>query len=205
MPAEDEEDDLPLEVYWDALRGRRGPVEPVHTVPTLRDLADENDMVIGTSANRILVIIKPTGELIFGPEYTPQEASMIFWEYMGRRWHSMLDRILLIQHMEAVLVRLGRADMECQQARERAVGAEDNMAKDELDRQVEAAMGRLNRVAHEAIELGRGLVRRPEVLPPDVPERIPEQIRQNPDSEYQGREGLPPENIPDPEDSTPGN
>lgn len=192
MAEEDEE--LPLEVYWDALRGRRGPVEPTHTVPTLRDLADENDMVIGTSAQRVLVIIKPNGELIFGPEYTPQEASMIFWEYMGIRRFQLEDRMLLIQHMEAVLVRLGRADMECQQLRQQALDAVDNMTKDQLDRQAEAAMGRLNRVAHEAIELGRGLVRRPEVVPPDVPERVPEQIRQNPDSEYQGREGLPSEN-----------
>lgn len=197
MPEEDTEE-LPLEVYWDALRGRRVPVEPSQNVPTMRDLASENDMVIGTSAERILVIIKPNGELIFGPEYTPQEASMIFWEYMGRRRFQMEDRILLIQHMEAVLVRLGRADMECQQLRLLAELADeqDPEQKAELTRQAEASVNRLNRVAHEAIELGRGLVRRPEVLPPDVPERIPEQIRQNPDSEYQGRDGLPPENDP---------
>src|ERR1051325_1929268 len=123
MPEEDAEE-LPLEVYWDALRGRRGPVEPAHTVPTMRDLADENDMVIGTSAQRILVIINPTGERIFGPDSTPQEASMIFWKYMGRRRFQMEDRILLIQHMEAVLVRLGRADMECERLRRLAEGAE---------------------------------------------------------------------------------
>src|SRR6185369_15828787 len=100
MPPEDE-DELPLEVYWDALRGRR---EPVHTVPLFKDLADPNDMVIGTSANRVLVIIKPNGELIFGPEYSPQEATMIFWESMGQRRLQMEDRLLLVQHMEAVLV-----------------------------------------------------------------------------------------------------
>lgn len=191
MPEEDEE--LPLEVYWDALRGRRAPVEPVHTVPTMRDLADENDMVIGTSAQRVLVIIKPTGELIFGPEYTPQEASMIFWEHMGRRRYQLEDRILLIQHMEAVLLRLGRADMECERLRREAAEAETMQLKAERTQQADIALARLNMVAHEAIELGRGLVRRPEVLPPDVPERVPEQIRQNPDSEYQGRAGLPPE------------
>jgi hypothetical protein len=192
MPQEDEEE--PLEVYWDALRGRRGPIDPVHTAPTLRDLVDENDMVIGTSAQRILVIIKPTGELIFGPEYTPQEASMIFWEYMGRRRFQLEDRILLIQHMEAVLVRLGRADMDCERLRREAASADNPQLKAERTQQAEIAVGRLNMVAHEAIELGRGLVHRPEVLPPDVPERVPEQIRQNPDSEYLGRDGLPPEN-----------
>lgn len=193
MPEEDE-DELPLEVYWDALRGRRGPQDPVHTVPRLRDLVDTNDMVIGTSSNRILVVIKPTGELVFGPEYTPQEASRIFWEYMGIRRYQLEDRMLLIQHMEGVLVRLGRADMEAERFRLLAVGEEDPQRKAEHEQQAQIAIARLNMVAHEAIELGRGLVRRPEVVPPHVPERVPEQIRQNPDSEYQGREGLPPEN-----------
>lgn len=191
MPPND--DEQPLEVYWDALRGRRAPAEPVHSVPRLRDLANENDMVIGTSADRVLVIIKPTGELIFGPEYTPQEASMIFWEYMGIRRFQLEDRMLLIQHMEAVLVRLGRADMECERLRRLANEETDPAAKQQATQQAETAIENLNRVAHQAIELGRGLVRRPEVVPPHIPERVPEQIRQNPDTQYQGSGGLPPE------------
>jgi hypothetical protein len=150
-------------------------------------------MVIGTSADRVLVIIKPDGELLFGPEYTPQEASMVFWEYMGVRRYQLEDRMLLIQHMEAVLVRLGRADMECERHRNLAAAEENPQLKAEYEQRAEIAMARLNMVAHEAIELGRGLVRRPEVVPPTMPDRVPEQIRQNPDSAYQGRDGMPTE------------
>lgn len=198
MPPEDE-DELPLEVYWDALRGRR---EPVHTAPLFKDLAEANDMVIGTSANRILVIIKPTGELLFGPEYSPQEASMIFWESMGQRRLQMEDRLLMVQHMEAVLVRLGRADLECERFRREALEETEPRLKAEKEQRAEISIRTLNMVAHQAIELGRGLARRPEVIPPIVPERIPDSFRQNPNHEYQGREGLPPE--PPEENDPPG-
>jgi hypothetical protein len=43
----------------------------------------------------------------------------------------------------------------------------------------------------QAIELGRGLVRRPGAVVPEVPEQIPRSVSENPDSSYQGRTGLP--------------
>lgn len=193
MPSEENEDELPLEVYWDALRGLRAPRDPVQTVPRFGDLAEANDMVIGTSANRVLVIIKPTGEVHFGPEYTPEESTRVFWEYMGQRRLQMEDRLLIIQHMEAVLVRLGRADLECERFRREAAEEQDPILRAEKEQRAEISIRALNMVAHQAIELGRGLARRPEVVPPAVPQVIPASFRANPNTAYEGASGMPPE------------
>lgn len=202
-----EADDEPLEVYWDDLRVARLRADPEPTpAEALRALVDPGDMVIGTSAKRILVIIKPNGELVFGPDYTPNEASMVFWEAMGQARLAMEDRLLLIQHMESILVRLGRQDMECERIRRLAAEEQDPIIKAQRTQEAELAIGRLNMVAHQAIELGRGLIRRPEIPMPAVPERMPEAIRRNPNTEYQGQAGLPPEEEPlGPVDPTLGN
>lgn len=173
MPNEDEDD---LGIVWDDLTvaaPRREPQEGPLGSQSPRDL------VIGTSANRILVRIKPDGRIEYGPDYTPDEAAVVFWEEMGRRRLEMEERLLLIQHMEAVLTRLGAADLRNEaatnQLRERQ--SQDNLLA------AQTAQRNLERAMHQAIELGRGLARRPDVLPPQ-PTRIPAQIRDNPDSSY---------------------
>jgi hypothetical protein len=192
MPENSEDDDLSLEVYWDAVR--RSPVgDPDPTVVRFRDLAESGDLVIGTSRDRVLVIIKPNGEMIFGPEYSPTEASVIFWEHMARQRAVVEERFLIIQHMEAILVRLGQQDMECERIRLAAADEPDPIRKAGLTQMADLAMSRLSMVANQAIELGRGLVRRPEVAVPEVPPGVPPSIQSNPASDYQGREGLPEE------------
>lgn len=172
----------PLEVYWDDVRvarARAAPSEP-STLST-----DPGDLVIGTSRDRILVTIKPNGQLEFGPEYTPDEAAVIFWEAMGRRRLQMEDRILVIQHMEAILTRIGEADMRCEDLRRRSAEGDA-----EAGQAAGHAMLRLERLVHQAIELGRGLARRPELVPPAVPERVPRSIQEAEQSAYEGRQGL---------------
>jgi hypothetical protein len=190
-----EDDDEALELYWDEIqlaRSRNRPEIPTVTEPR-PPTAAPGDLVIGTSRDRILVTIKPTGELIFGPEYHPMEAARVFWEHMGQQRLAMEERLILIQHMEAILVQLGRADMICENLRRRAAEELDETRKRELITASETAMGRLNMVAHQAIELGRGLVARPDIPVPAVPVRVPTALQENPNTEYQGREGLPPE------------
>lgn len=186
-----EHEDDPLEVYWDDVRVARYRSSPVEPTDPLS--AQPGDMVIGTSRNRILVTIKADGTLQYGPEYSPDEAATVFWEAMGQRRIAMEDRFLVIQHMEAVLTRLGRADMECERLRRQADSEPDELRKRELTQYAELSMNRLNMVAHQAIELGRALVRRPDMPTPAVPPTVPESIRLNPVSAYEGQEGLPPD------------
>ncbi len=188
--AENSDDDLPLEVYWDAVR-RTPSGDPDPTVLRFRDLAEPGDLIIGTSRDRVLVIIKPNGDLLFGPEYSPTEASQIFWEHMAQQRLVVEERLLIINHMEAILVQLGLRDMECERLRQAAADEQDPLQKAALIQSAELAMHRLSMVANQAIELGRGLVRRPEIPVPEVPPGVPPSIQRNPNTDYQGREGLP--------------
>jgi len=183
-PAEDED---PLEVFWDDLRvatHRRPPTAP----PDFADLVEPNDLVIGTSKKRILVIIKPDGTLKYGPEYRPNEAAMLFWEAMGSRRIQAEDRILVIQHMDAILTRLGSVDLQAESLRRQAANAPEDA---ELERRAQEAVRQVEAVVHQAIELGRGLVRRPEVSMPAFPQEIPRSVVQAPHSDYEGRDGVP--------------
>lgn len=189
-------DDAALEVYWDDLRvapHRRTPREP-----SFRDQVKPGDFVIGTSKDRLLVIIKPDGTLEYGPEYRPDEAAVVFWESMGQRRLQMEDRLLVIQHMEAVLTRLGDADLRAESARRVAANEPDNM---ELERQALEAIHRLERVMGQAIELGRGLIRRPEIPMPAFPAEVPRSLQEVAHSDYEGREGIgaDPEGTPEPQ------
>lgn len=172
-----------FEVFWDDIRVApyRRPVQDV----SLR--SEPGDMVIGTSIDRILVTIKSNGTLEFGPEYKPDEAAMIFWEAMGQKRLEMEDRLLLIGHMEAILTRLGEADLRAESARRTAINDPTNM---ELERVAVEAVRRLERIMSQTIELGRGLIRRPEVPMPAFPSEVPRSIRAVEHSAYEGHEGV---------------
>jgi hypothetical protein len=145
------------------------------------------DFAIGTSQDRILVIIKPNGTLEFGPEYRPDEAAAVFWEYMGQRRLQMEDRLLVIGHMEAVLTRLGDLDLRAEAARRTALAEPENS---ELERQAVEAIRRVERAMSQAIELGRGLIRRPEVQMPPWPAEVPQSLRDVEHSSYKGPDGM---------------
>jgi len=165
-------DDEDLELYWDDLRvapHRRTP-SPTELRETLK--ADKNDLVIGTSLGRLLVVIKPNGALEFGPEYHPDEAAEVFWEAMARKRGQFEERMLLFAHMERLLTTIGTQDMECERLRLRA--DEPDLPDTEIASRMqfaELAMRRLEMTVHQAIELGRGLVRRPEV-PVSAPQEV---------------------------------
>jgi hypothetical protein len=189
-------DDAALEVYWDDLRvapHRRTPREP-----SFRDQVKPGDFVIGTSRDRILVIIKPDGTLEYGPEYRPDETAVVFWESMGQRRLEMEDRLLVIGHMEAILTRLGDTDLRAESARRIAANHPDDM---EFERQALEAIRRLEQVVTQAIELGRGLIRRPEIPMPAFPTEVPRSIQDVAHSDYEGRAGVgeDPEGPPEPQ------
>lgn len=154
----DEKDDDALELYWDDIR-----VAP-HRVPKSEDFkAGIGDLVIGTSANRLLVTIKPNGTIEYGPEYHPDEAAQIFWEAMARRRRDYEERLLVFAHMEQLLTRVGVQDLEVE--RLRLLSQEEGLEPTEKasrEQYAELAMRRLEMWVHQVIELGRALVARPE-------------------------------------------
>ena len=174
-----------LEVFWDDVRlaAHRSPPREA----TFRDRVKPGDFAIGTSQDRILVIIKADGTLEFGPDYRPDEAAMVFWEAMGQRRLQMEDRLLVIGHMEAVLTRLGDLDLRAEAARRTAMAEPENM---ELERQAVEAIRRVERAMSQAIELGRGLIRRPEVQMPPWPAEVPQSLRDVEHSDYEGPDGM---------------
>jgi hypothetical protein len=178
MPPEEDDDNTPLEIFWDELHASRArPTEPLPPEPPK---GPPGALVIGTSQDRILITIHADGRLEYGPDYTPDETAMVFWEEMGRRRLQMEERLLLIGHMEATLTRLGVADLHNQAADERL----RSRISDTNLRESQRAQHNLERAMHQAIELGRGMARRPDIPVPAPPERIPEVIRNNPDSSY---------------------
>lgn len=189
-----QQDDDSLEAYWDDVQVARArqpiPNEPVQD-PPFKDRAGPGDFVLGTSKDRILVIIRANGELEYGPEYRPDEAAMVFWENMGQRKLMMEDRILVIHHMEGLMVRLGVADLEAERLRLAAQNETDPEAQPRRIHEADAAVRRLEQVASQAIELGRALARRTDIPMPAVPREVPASVQQNPVSDYQGLDGLP--------------
>jgi hypothetical protein len=184
MPA-DKKDDT-MKMFWDD-----ASVSPhrrfITNEMSMSDKVQPGDMVIGTSKNRILVVIHADGTLEYGPEYRPNEAAIVFWEEMGRRRLQMEDRLLTIHHMDAVLTRLGDADLRAESARRIAANNPTDM---EMERQAIEAVNRVEMVAGEAIELGRALVRRPGIPMPAFPDEIPTSVQEQEHSEYRGKEGV---------------
>lgn len=177
--------DDPLEVYWDDIRVARVRARPESEIEPDQLVAGPGDLVIGTSRDRVLAIIKTDGQLEFGPEYSPEEAAMVFWEAMALRRLATEDRLLIVRHMEAILTRIGEADLRLEQLR--VAAAEGDEAAGQA---AGGALVRLERLVHQAIELGRGLARRPELVPPPVPDQVPQSLQQNEATAYEGREGL---------------
>lgn len=174
------DDDGPLELFWDDLHVAR----PRPANDTVVDLTGGKEfppgtLIIGTSRQRWLAAFYPDGKIEYGPDYTPDEAAVVFLEAIGRRKLEMEDRLLLVEHMDITLNQLGAADLRNQAAdaalRERIT--------DETLLRARRAQADLEQAMHNAIELGRGMARRPDI-PRVAPQRVPLSILNNPDSSY---------------------
>lgn len=97
---------------------------------------------------------------------------------------------ILSQHMEAVLVRLGRADLRCQELRQKASVEEDPEHRRNMNDAATLATQQLEIIAGQAIELGRALALRDDPVPA-IPQELPQAVKDHADgSAYQGRAGL---------------
>ena len=120
---------------------------------------DPTDLVVGT-ADRELVRIKADGRIIYGPEYTPDEAAVEFWTQMSQRRLESEERLIQLGAMEQLIMAVGKADLtnEAAQRKSRALGASD------LDKfAAERTNGALESAVHQLIEFARGLI-----LPPSA-------------------------------------
>src|ERR1700733_12838314 len=106
------------------------------------------------------------------------------------------EKELIYQHMEAILVRLGQADMHCERLRMAAASEENAVKRSGMEQMAEMSARRLEMIASEAIELGRALAVRLQRV--TVPSRIPEGISSVEESSYKGAEGMPKGEDPNP-------
>jgi hypothetical protein len=139
------------------------------------DKPSDADLVIGTPS-RILLVIKPDGRLIYGPDYTPDEAAKVFWTRFSRvraeayRRELNLRRDLQENNLLAKLLDAGNADIFCQVTRER----EEELQRMKLARgsawtpaeqatllqahlDARAAEAAVERAATSLVEVGRAL------------------------------------------------
>lgn len=135
----------------------------------MADFDTEKDLIIATTAARVLVRIQPDGTVIYGPEYTPDEAASVFWETLARKRaeaeREARVKELLFRHMETLLVAAGEADLANQAARDREneVVVDPKATKqDKMKAHLEAkaAEEELNQAAIRLVELGRKLALR---------------------------------------------
>lgn len=101
------------------------------------------------------------------------------------------EQRLISQHVEALVTRLGEADLYCHRKREEAAEALGSGAGTDSSVVLEAQRATLvfERVLNQVIELGRGLAQRPlDVKFKDLPRQVPAVVAGNSDSEYDPRE-----------------
>lgn len=163
----------------------------------VKALPPTSDLVIGT-AHGVLVRIKPDGRLEYGAEYEPDEAARLFWQAMARQREHYEEQRLISQHVEAVVARLGAADIYCEAMRVEAASLAGSGREGAVVLEAQRATSVLARINDQVIELGRGLAERAaDVKFVDVPHQVPKTIAQDPSSNYE------PKALPDDEEIGP--
>lgn len=139
----------------------------------MADLDTENDLIIATSIARVLVRIKPDGTLIYGPDYTPDEAADVLWKALARRRAEATEKELLFSHMEALFLAVGKADIENELSQMRAL-ALGGLGREGARAVVEAhrTNATLERTVHQVIEWARALVERQNPTEPKPTSRL---------------------------------
>ncbi len=152
----------------------------------VKELPRTSDLVIGT-AQGVLVRIKPNGDLEYGEHYTPDAAARAFWEMLARHREGYEEQRLISQHVEALVARLGEAELYCERKRKEAAEALGIGAGTDSGIVIEAQRATLvlERINGQVIELGRGLAQRAlDVKFKELPRQVPAVVAANPESNY---------------------
>lgn len=130
--------------------------------------ANPGELVIGT-ASKILVRIQPDGTIIYGPEYTPDEAAKTLWQALAAQMveAEQPEEAILIKELMCLMDKLGRQDLRYEAC---ALAAREPTATAHERFQEERAAQQLNVICHEVIELARGIALRNQALATSVSE-----------------------------------
>jgi hypothetical protein len=152
-----------LRDYWDDILG---PHPERIEERLVRDLGipHPGTLTIATNTGAVIVQIDPNGKVTYGAGYTPDAAAELFWTNMALKRVGMEQRLQHLAIMEAMLVRMGRADLNYEQAQRAA----DAQGAGEPERtRAERAHMNLQAIVHQLMDFARGLAQRPVVDPPD--------------------------------------
>jgi hypothetical protein len=148
------------------------------------NLPRTTDLVIAT-ARAVFVRIKSDGTLEYGPDYNPDAAAQVFWQTVARHREQHEEQRLISQHVEALVMRLGEADLYCEMMRKRAAELLGTGTEGSAVLEAQRATSVLTTINDQVIELGRGLARRPiDVKFVDLPGRVPQVVAENAASDY---------------------
>jgi hypothetical protein len=170
QPAGGAEEDL-LGPYWAVMRRMRGADQP--RPPTPEEEAARTfpgELVIATSAKRVLVRIQPDGRIIYGDEYTPDETAVELWTTIARRRADFEARMQYITLLELHVALLAVADQAYEAAQLATRNAMGNAETTEREREALRFREDLSRRAletrvHGMIEFAREFAAiRPDLL-----------------------------------------
>jgi hypothetical protein len=103
------EEDL-LRDYWDSILGPHPESIEVRLTQEF-GLPHPGTLTIATSTGKKIVSIDPDGTISYGEGYDANSAAEEFWTSMALKRQGMAKRLHDLAIMEALLVRLGRADL----------------------------------------------------------------------------------------------
>ena len=147
--------------YWDAILGPRPEAIKDRLIREL-GVTHPGVLTIASSTGRVIVQIDPNGKVKLGPGIQPDEAAEEFWTALALKRRGMEERLLHIGMMEALLIRVGRADVAYETA---ALRARVEGATEEDRYRQEMARRSLEALVHQMIEFSRGLLERPDAPP----------------------------------------
>lgn len=164
------QDDL-LSPYWAVMRRMRGADEP--QPPTPEEAAARTypgELVIATSAKRVLVRIQPDGRIIYGEEYTPDETAVELWTAIARRRADFEARMQYINLLELHIALIAVADQAYEAAQTAVRAAMANAETTEREREAlrfreDLSRRNLETRVHGVIEFAREFASvRPDLL-----------------------------------------
>ena len=151
--------------FWNDILGPRPETIEQRLVRDL-GLPHPGTFTLATSSGKKIVSIDPNGKVTYGEGIQPDEAAELFWTNMALKRVGMEQRLQHLAIMEAMLIRMGRADVNY----ERAQLAADAQGSGAESRAVaERARMNLEAIVHQVMDFARGLASRPEPTPPVVP------------------------------------
>ena len=169
QPTPDQED--LLSPYWAVMRRMRGADEPRPPTPEEEVArAHPGELVIATSPQRVLVRILRDGTVLYGPEYTPDEAAVTLWTAIGARRPYFDARMRYMDLLELHVALIAVADQAyeaAQNALRAALGNAETTERfrEELRQREDLSRRALETRVHGMIEFAREFAsQRPDLL-----------------------------------------